>query len=198
MFKILENGKAPTKGTKFSACVDLYASESVTIGAGETKLVGLGVAICSDKIDSIINGELANKAGSEHFERPLVVVNAFANGWLSSHYLQLMLRDELAEKGLLQPSVKIFGLDFKDEIKMIIHNPHTENTIQNSVLPMVVDLINKMFNSNLKHTFTDTTTFKIKKGDKIGQIMLCEHKTYLFGIESDVERDGGFGSTDSV
>lgn len=32
-------------------------------------------------------------------------------------------------------------------------------------------------------------------GDKIGQIILLEHKAYLFGIESDVERNGGFGST---
>jgi dUTPase len=38
--------------------------------------------------------------------------------------------------------------------------------------------------------------FYIHKGDKIAQIMLCPHKTYLFGIESEDERTGGFGSTD--
>ena len=38
--------------------------------------------------------------------------------------------------------------------------------------------------------------FKIKKGDKIAQILLKEHKTWFFGIENNNERIGGFGSTD--
>ena len=46
------------------------------------------------------------------------------------------------------------------------------------------------------HNFSYGGNFKIKKGDKIAQILLKEHKTYLFGIESDKERLGGFGSTD--
>lgn len=37
--------------------------------------------------------------------------------------------------------------------------------------------------------------YTIKKGDKIAQIMMCEHKTHWFGIESEAERKGGFGST---
>ena len=36
---------------------------------------------------------------------------------------------------------------------------------------------------------------KIKKGDKIAQILLKEHKTYLMGVDSEDERVGGFGST---
>jgi len=38
--------------------------------------------------------------------------------------------------------------------------------------------------------------YEIKKGDRIAQITLLEHKSYLFGIDSEVKRDGGFGSTD--
>ena len=38
-------------------------------------------------------------------------------------------------------------------------------------------------------------SFKIKKGDKIAQITLLEHKSHLFGIDTDEERKGGFGST---
>jgi len=40
------------------------------------------------------------------------------------------------------------------------------------------------------------TVVQIKKGDKIAQILLKEHKGYLLGIETEEERVGGFGSTD--
>jgi len=67
---------------------------------------------------------------------------------------------------------------------MLIHNPtglqkaeHIENE------PDIPDWI------------IEGKSYTIKKGDKIGQITLLEHKGYLMGIESDVERDGGFGST---
>lgn len=35
----------------------------------------------------------------------------------------------------------------------------------------------------------------IKKGEKIAQIKLVEHKSYLIGYGSEEVRDGGFGST---
>ena len=38
--------------------------------------------------------------------------------------------------------------------------------------------------------------FYIKKGQKVCQCVLKEHKSYLMGYESDVIRNGGFGSTD--
>ena len=39
------------------------------------------------------------------------------------------------------------------------------------------------------------TNFEIKKGDKVAQCTLKEHKGYLMGYESDVVRISGFGST---
>lgn len=45
MFKVFKDGQLPTKGSKFSACVDLYAREDVVIGAGETVLIPLGICI---------------------------------------------------------------------------------------------------------------------------------------------------------
>ena len=60
------------------------------------------------------------------------------------------------------------------EIKMIIHNPLTDNNGD----------MHKIWNN-----------YEINKGDRIGQITLLEHKSYLFGISSEEERDGGFGST---
>ena len=48
MFKILDGACAPKRGTKYSAYVDLFAREDITIGAGETKIVKLGVKIDTD------------------------------------------------------------------------------------------------------------------------------------------------------
>ena len=48
MFKVFKDGKLPTKGSKYSAAVDLYAREDVVVGAGETVLVPLGVCIDLD------------------------------------------------------------------------------------------------------------------------------------------------------
>jgi len=47
---------------------------------------------------------------------------------------------------------------------------------------------------NLKDTI-ETGKFQIKKGDKIAQITLLEHKSYLFGIDTKEEPKGGFGNT---
>ena len=148
MFKVLTKGCEPTRGSKYSACVDLYASEDVVIGAGETKLVGLGVAIDYERIKDM-----------------------YLESFFEKHYLQLMLRSSLAKKGLIIANgLGVIDLDYKDEIKIAIHN--IANLYDFAGKPRV-----------------------IKKGDKIAQITLLEHKSHLFGIESDEERKGGFGST---
>jgi len=156
MFKVLADGCSPTRGSKFSACVDLYASEDCVIGAGETKLIGLGVCV-----------DLENFSDNPIF--------------LNSHYLQLNPRSSLRAKGLVSHT-GIIDLDYKDEIKIIIHNPVGKFIFSGDI------------GGNL--TEHDREPFKIKKGDKIGQITLMEHKGYLMGIDSEEERVGGFGSTD--
>ena len=173
--KVTEDAILPTRGSKYSACVDVYANEDVTISAGETKLVGLGIKIDFNKtLKSIIVGDICKK----YNDRYLNFEQAF-DIFLSSHYLQLMLRSSLAAKGLmLGNGVGVIDLDFADEIKMIIHNP-------------LIGSINSIsFGCNGKRDY------KIKKGDRIGQITLLKHKSSLFGIDSEDERDGGFGSTD--
>jgi len=47
MFKVVNKGKMPTRATKYSAAVDLYANEDVVIG-------GLGVCIDIQKFTSDI------------------------------------------------------------------------------------------------------------------------------------------------
>jgi dUTP pyrophosphatase len=90
-----------------------------------------------------------------------------------------MLRSSLGKKGLILPNgVGIIDLDYKDEIKMIIHNPIQGNVI---IFPDTEIKYHEMYS--------------IKKGDKIAQITLLEHKAQMFGIETENERSGGFGST---
>jgi len=171
MFKILTSGCEPTRGSEFSACVDVYASEDVTIEAGATKLVELGISI---DIDELISKVIpSSNVPTEYYKDEV-------KRFLSSHYLQLMLRSSLGKKGLILPNgVGVIDLDYKDEIKMIIHNPTTQENLLRS---------GQGYRSNFR-------LFKINKGDRIGQITLLEHKSFLFGIETTATRTGGFGST---
>ena len=178
MLKVIEGGFAPVRSTKYSAYVDLFSREDVTIGAGETKIVPLGVKINLDKLktDWINKSELIFKPDSA---RKSLIEFGF-HKFMSSHYLEVALRSSLALKGLIiSNGIGIIDLDYSDEIGLIVHNPFT----------------------NKKTYWEDkwepvNTNYKINKGDKVCQCTLKEHKGYLMGYESDVVRDGGFGSTD--
>lgn len=175
MFKIVNSGKLPTKGSKYSACVDVYANETIIIGAGETVMIGLGIAIDDELLVKSIPMKRYAMAFDEtlHAESEQYYKDVIHN-FMESHYLQLMLRSSLGKSGLMLPNgVGIIDLDYKDEIKMIIHNPIDYVTFHNE----------------------DYSQYTINKGDRIGQITLLEHKAYLFGIESEDERVGGFGSS---
>jgi len=194
MFKVLTEGCEPTKGSKYSACVDLYASEDVVIGAGETKLVGLGVAIDYNLIMRNYCDRLGFDIGLIDFnEYPLNPITYRFNHFLRSHYLQLEPRSSLRVKGL-QAGTGIIDLDYEDEIKMIIHNPlkFDQVRIASLLINEKIDVQQAEYICTSENIQID---YEIKKGDKIAQIMLCEHKSYLFGIETENERTGGFGST---
>jgi dUTP pyrophosphatase len=163
MFKILDEACTPTRGTKYSAAVDLRAREDVTIAAGETKLIPLGI-----KLDLFANDELFMHYPIEQLKK--------------NCYLQLMLRSGLGKKGLILPTgVGVIDLDYQDEIMMIIHN--SISGFDENFLPTGANYP------------VDRNTYEIKKGDRVGQIILLEHKSYLFGIDTDEVRAGGFGST---
>lgn len=189
MFKVLTEGCEPTRGTKYAACVDLYASEDVVIGAGETKLIGLGVAIDEKfefKTEDLVNQYIDTNDFSANSY-------SFAAWFKSTHYLQLMLRSSLGKKGLILPNgVGIIDLDYRDEIKMIIHNPFTLHDIYVYASFFIKKFVPVALS---KEAPRNPARYTIKKGDKIAQITLLEHKGYLFGINTEVERNGGFGST---
>lgn len=179
MLKVLDEVCQPTRATKYSAMVDLYARENVVIGAGETKIVPLGVKIDADfftyeigKIDVSAGGIVTSPDNASE------VINNF----LKSHYLELHPRSSLRAKGLIA-GVGVIDLDYPDEIGLIVHNPFTG------------------FDDNgspTSSTYPNTDSrYTIKKGDKVAQCTLMEHKGYLLGIESDAERNGGFGHSGS-
>ncbi len=90
-----------------------------------------------------------------------------ATSALAKHYLQLMLRSSLSKELIIANGVGVIDLDYKDEIMIRVHNP------------------SRGYGS-----------VKITKGQRVAQITMLEHKSYLFGIETEDERVGGFGSTD--
>lgn len=194
MFKVLKNGKKPTRGSKHSACVDLFASEDVTIGAGETKIVGLGVAIdlenCRDSLRHQITGMQILRDNLPYDKR---CQEELLNDFKSSHFLQLDPRSSLRAKGLIS-GTGIIDMDYPKEIKIIITNPIRMvdyNIGENTMTQFgAVDEESKR-RVNAKYA----RDYEIKKGDKIAQITLIEHKSNLFGIESEDEREDGFGST---
>ena len=160
MFKVLDGATAPTRATKYSAMVDLYAREDVVIGAGETKIVPLGVKISEDGLQKLLVNS-GREFMDDYFKK--------------SHYLELHPRSSLRAKGLII-GVGVIDLDYPDEIGLIVHNP-------------ILDVSFGVYNGD---------AFKISKGDKVAQCTLMEHKGYLLGIESDTERNGGFGSTGGI
>lgn len=186
MFKVINGGFAPKRSTKYSAYVDLFAREDIVIGAGETKIVKLGVKLDLEKL---------KEDNISMFSEPIFGANFgfidsefnedYFNQFLKSHYLEVALRSSLGVKGLIIANgIGIIDLDYPDEIGLIVHNPMKQDTLcayQDGTIG--VDVHNDSF-------------FVIKKGDKVAQCALKEHKGYLMGYESDNVRVGGFGSTD--
>lgn len=161
MFRVLDEVCKPTKGSKYSAAIDLYAREDVVIGASETVKVPLGVKL---DLEEIIN------SNDEIYNNP--------DNFLKSHYFELEPRSGMRLKGITA-GTGIIDLDYKDEICIVFHNLLT-------------------FKAIVKWIFSfgrNKSVFKISKGDKIAQILLKGHKTYLTGIDTEEERTGGFGST---
>ena len=185
MFKILDGACTPKKGTKYSAYVDLFAREEVTIEAGETKIVKLGVKLDMDFFESMFNPDKLDfktaKVGGLYSDDELRIQKYQLHNFLKSHYLEIALRSSLGVKGLIiaNGTGKV-DLDYPDEIGLIVHNPIDLNFI-----------CDYLANSDYKKY----SEFKIKKGDKVAQCTIAPHEGFLMGYESDVVRVSGFGST---
>lgn len=184
MFKILDEMCMPTKGSEFSACVDLYARKDVVIGAGETVLVPLGVKIdlekLTDGIDNIYpyNEGMLPRYKLDHF--------------MKTHQLNLHIRSSMSAKHglIIANGTGIIDMDYENEIMLCVHKPLRFRDIFAIPYDFILDSI-----LGKKRNLKSYSKFFAKKGDKIAQIGLVEHKTYLLGVESKEKRNGGFGST---
>ena len=98
MLKVIDDCCTPTKGTKYSACVDLRSRIDVKVECGKTTFIPLGV-----KID-------------EQCER-------IKEDWYKSNfYLDLKPRSSIRAKGLIVGS-GVIDLDYPDEICLIVYKP---------------------------------------------------------------------------
>ncbi len=180
MFKVLEGGFEPVRGTKYSAYVDLFAREDVTIGAGETKIVKLGI-----KLDlSLIQTAMA-------FD------SLEMKEFMQSHYLEVALRSSLGVKGLIIANgIGVIDLDYEGELGLIVHNPiQMVSTEPIECGDEYVDITLTGSSYGCDENVKSAGRITIKKGDKVAQCTLKEHKGFLMGYESDIARSGGFGST---
>ena len=159
--KVLKEESNPYKGSEYAGFIDLKSDRDFTIRAGQSAMINLGVRINYEEMDSKLEKTFLN---IEQFKK--------------SHFLQLSLRSSLAKRGLIIPNgVGIIDIDYRDEIKLMVHFPVTRSYIANIL--------------------TSKNRIDIKKGERIAQISIIEHKAWLLGVDSKKERIGGFGSTGS-
>jgi len=188
MLKVVEGGTPPKIKTKYSSSADLCSRVDIVIGAGETKIIPLGVKIDLDELKEII---LLKEFGSKNWgatikNKVLSATDKFVDNFLKSHFMELKLRSSLALKGLIIANgVGEIDIDYPDEIGLIVHNP----------------LLSKQYVQNGENYTVllddDDNEFIIKAGDRVAQIKLMEHKNYLMPdrFRNDDIRTGGFGST---
>ncbi len=183
MFIILDEVCEPSKGTKYSACVDLKSRIDIKIKQGETVLIPLGIKI---DIASILDKNLllmpsgcynAILNDDESFftknNIPYMYKDELqqeADSFLQRHYFQLMIRSSLSKDLIIANGVGIIDIDYKDEVMIRLHNP-------------------------VKSDVSSDNTITIKKSQRIAQILLLEHRSSFFNIQSNEQRNGGFGST---
>lgn len=173
--KLTPDAILPKRQTRFSAGYDVFANEDKVIAAGQTELIGLGIAIDLEQIKGrFIGAYLSDNGADEYFDE-----HAFTE-FKERHYFALHIRSSLRAKGLTSLGTGVIDIDYDQEIKMAVHNPY----------------------QNKKTYWRDTweqinTDYKINKGDKIGQLILLPHAGHLMPDEYtlDNERVGGFGSS---
>ena len=162
----------PKRFTKYSCGFDVFANEDKVIAAGQTELIGLGIAIDLEQIKGrFIGAYLSDNEADEYFDE-----HAFTE-FKERHYFELHIRSSLRAKGLTSLGTGVIDMDFDQEIKMVINNPITDLFAWLGV--------------------DDQSEYAINKGDKIGQLILLQHAGYLMPDEYtlDNERVGGFGSS---
>jgi len=99
------------------------------------------------------------------------------------YYLELHPRSSLRAKGV-GGGIGIIDIDYRDEIKIVLSNQITD----------VVSTEEGVYYNGVDNY----SAYQIKRGDKIGQLILKRHEGYLLPAQYtlNAQRTGGFGSTD--
>lgn len=178
MFEVLDEVCTPSMATKYSAGIDLRAREDVTIYAGETVVIPLGVKIDLEAIYKLHSLKFGYRTAKSLFGDDRMMA------MMRTHYLALHIRSGLAVKGLVQNNgTGVVDMDYPDELGLIVSYP-VPCVTSTGFHPSIVGRETLLQN-----------TIEIKKGDRVAQAILMEHKNYLSGYSSDTERSGGYGST---
>lgn len=196
IFEVMIPACTPTRATKYSAMVDLYAREEVSIKAGETKIIPLGIKIDFEALKKSVLEHRYFKGAMETLHP--VPLNKYFEQFLKTHYIDLQPRSSIRNKGLIFEGVAcieedggivkkgVVDLDYKKEIGLILHNPLRDFSICYDPLKSHRGDIIKIEKNK---------PYVIALGDKIAQCTIVEHKGDIMGIESEEERMDGFGST---
>ena len=185
--KLTADAILPKRQTRFSAGFDVFANEDKVIAAGQTELIGLGIAIDLEQIKGrFVGAYLSDNGADEYFDE-----HAFTE-FKEQHYFALHIRSSLRVKGLTSLGTGVIDIDYDQEIKMVIHRPCTLKTVWG-----VINLAFIRFKGGDAGRCQVDEGYKINKGDKIGQLILKRHEGYLLPQEYtlDNERVGGFGSS---
>ena len=179
--KLTADAILPKRQTRFSAGFDVFANEDVVICAGETKLIGLGIAIDKNLLEKLIPKKVYPLPSIEAD----IYWSSVCHNFFESHYLELHIRSSLRAKGLTSLGTGVIDIDYPDEIKMVVHNPVTLEGYS------IDDGYRLCVPTSCDYSY------KINKGDKIGQLILLSHAGYLMPSDYtlDNERVGGFDSS---
>lgn len=192
--KLTPDAILPKRQTLFSAGFDVFANEDKVISAGQTELIGLGIAIDLEQIKGRFTGAyLSDNGADEYFDE-----HAFTE-FKERHYFELHIRSSLRAKGLTSLGTGIIDMDFvyPNEIKMVVHNPIKMVFVEPIEIGdeyVDISLTGSAYGAENPNTKSQSKV-KINKGDKIGQLILLQHAGHLMPSEYtlDNERVGGFG-----
>ncbi len=184
---------------------------------GETVMVGLGIALdlnighlqgcgpcgSNETYQDRFAGHYCDNCGTQ------LDTEEYSEYFRGRYYLELHPRSSLRAKGI-GGGVGIIDIDYPDEIKMVLSNHIKMDTVDVAirlfqigysalVLETPSEIVDKEMRAFALEYEDALGNVSIKRGDKIGQLILKRHEGYLLPAQYTInaERIGGFGSTSS-
>ena len=109
--KLTPDAILPKRQTLFSAGFDVFANEDKVIAAGQTELIGLGIAI------DLAQESAYEMMGLTVYGSDRAIVERITK-FKSTYYLELHIRSSLRAKGLTSLGTGIIDLDFVPKCKI--------------------------------------------------------------------------------